>query len=103
MVDRLAGLYHQHHPARLFQDSNQFLNRVRAHDLCAGRFLLDEIVYFGDGSIKHTHAITVVVHIQDQILAHDSQADQSDVAAFLFHSISWLTLLLPRPRSRRFH
>jgi hypothetical protein len=28
----------------------------------------------------------VVVHVQDEILAHDREADQTDIAAFLFHS-----------------
>jgi hypothetical protein len=29
----------------------------------------------------------VIVHVQNQILAHDCKPDQTDIAAVLFHSI----------------
>src|SRR5688572_27704962 len=88
LVDCLTGLYHQHHSPRFFQRLNQFLDRVRSYDLCSSGFLFDEFVYLGDGSIKYSHAVTMVVHVQDQVLAHDSQTDQSDVTTFFLHESS---------------
>ena len=35
--------------------------------------------------LKTATLIAVVVHVEDQILAHDGQADQPDVTAFVFH------------------
>ncbi len=86
LVDRVAGLDHQHDAARRLERLNQLLDGMRADDLRALGFVLEELVDLGDGSIEDGHAVAVVVHVQDQILAHDSEADQSDVASCSWHS-----------------
>jgi uncharacterized protein (DUF302 family) len=58
---------------------------MRAHHLRAGGFVADELIDLGNRSIEYGHAIPVVVHVQDQVLAHDGQADQPDVTIFFFH------------------
>jgi hypothetical protein len=45
----------------------------------------DEIVDLRNGAIETATTIAVVVHVQDQILAHDSQTDQCDVTTLRFH------------------
>ena len=75
VVDGIAGLHHQHHAARLLQRLDQLRNRVRADNLRAFGFVVQEVVNFGHCSIEYGDAISMVVHIQDQILAHDGQAD----------------------------
>lgn len=35
--------------------------------------------YLVDGTIVGAHDETVLVHVQDQVLAHDGQSDQGDV------------------------
>ena len=85
LVDGVAGLDHQHHAARLLQDLRQLLDGVRAHHLGAGGFVRDEIVDLRNGAIEDGHAISVVVHIQDQVLAHYREADQADVTGFGLH------------------
>ena len=80
LVDGVAGLDHEHHAAGLFQDLRQFLDGVRAHHVGAGGFVRDEIVNLRDGAIEDGHAIAVVVHIQDEVLAHYREADEADIA-----------------------
>ena len=53
---------------------------IRADDLGSGRFILDEIVNLRDGPVENGHAVAVVVHVEDQVLAHNSQANQAYIA-----------------------
>ena len=87
LVDGVARLHHQHHAPWPLQRLNQFFDGVRADDLRALGFVLDEVVNLGNGSIEHGHAEAVVVHVQNQILAHHREADQSDVTICIWHSL----------------
>ena len=58
--------------------------RMRAEDLGALGFVVEEIVHLGDGAVEGHDGEAVVVHVQNQILAHDGQPDQCDVS-FWFH------------------
>ena len=73
---------------RLLQQRNEFLDRVGAHNLRALGFVRNKLIYFGDRSIENGDLVAVIVHIQDQVLAHHGQADQSDITCFWLHSIS---------------
>src|SRR6185312_603322 len=48
----------------------------------------DELIDFGDGAVIDRNFESVVVHVEDQVLAHDGESDQSDIASFLLHSFS---------------
>ena len=85
LVDRVAGLDHQHHAARLLQHLHQFLDRVRAHHLRAGGFVGDEVIHLRDGAIKNGYAIAVVVHVQNEVLAHYRETDEADITSFRLH------------------
>ena len=89
IVHRLAGLHHQHHPARRFEQADQFLDGVGADDLRALGLVGEEIVHLGDGAVVDRHGEAVVVHVQNQVLAHHGQADQADVRLG-FHCFSFL-------------
>ena len=52
---------------------------MSADDLGSLGFLADEVVHFGYGAIEDGDFIAVVIHIEDEILAHDGQANQADV------------------------
>ena len=66
----------------------QLFNGMRADNLRALGLILDKVVYFGDGSIENGDLVAVVVHIQNQILTHHREANQSDVAICVWHSRS---------------
>jgi hypothetical protein len=87
LIHRVPSLHHQHHSPRFFQRPNQLLDRMGAYYLRIFGFVLDEFIHFGYGSIKHSHAITVVVHVQYQILAHYGQANQCDITILCRHKL----------------
>jgi len=67
---------------------------VRADDLRAFGFVVDEVVDLRYGAIEDRNLLSVVVHVEDEILSHDCQSDQSDVTTCLFHESS-LTFQIP--------
>ncbi len=58
---------------------------MRADHLGSLRFVVDEVVDLGDRPIEHRDLVAVVVHVQHQVLAHDRQANQSNIASCLSH------------------
>ena len=41
----------------------------------------EEVVDPGGGAIEDGHRIAVIVHIEDQILAHHRQSDETDIGS----------------------
>ncbi len=62
------------------QQADHFLDGVRADDVGALGFVGEEIVHLGDGAVEGHDGEAVVVHVQNEVLAHDGQADQCDVS-----------------------
>ena len=54
--------------------------------LCALGRVVQELVHLGDRAVEGDHGKAVVVHVQNQVLAHDGQTDQCDVCR-LFHDL----------------
>jgi len=52
---------------------------VRANDVRAFGTLLQELVHLLDGPVVGCDHKPVIVHVEDEILAHDGQADESEV------------------------
>ena len=63
--------------------------RVRAHNLGALGFIVQEVVHLGHSAVEDGHAVAVVVHVEDQVLAHDGQTDQADITICVFQKSSW--------------
>src|ERR1019366_8367303 len=83
-VHRLARLHHEHDAAGLLQQADHFLDGVGADDIGALGFFVEEVVHLGDGAVVSGHSEPVVVHVQDQILAHNGQPNYSNIS-FRFH------------------
>ncbi len=79
VINRRAGLDHQHHPTRTLQQARQLLDRVGADDVRALRLIDEKLVYLGHGAVVDGHDEAVVVHIENQVLAHHGEADEADV------------------------
>ena len=86
-VHRLAGLDHDHHAARAFEQRDQFRERMRADDLGALGFAAEELIHLGHGAVEDGHGEAVVVHVENEILAHDGQSDQCDVSLSFHRNI----------------
>src|ERR1017187_2335993 len=88
VVDHVAGLHHDHHPARRLEQPAQLLHGVRADHLRALGFILDEVVHLGDGAVEYRNLVAVIVHVENQILPHPRQANQANIATTLIHQAS---------------
>lgn len=77
-----VGTFDEHHDATwFFQRVDQFLERMRADDVGAFGALAEELVHLLDGPVVRGDDEPVVVHVQYQVLAHDGQADETDVGS----------------------
>ena len=88
LVDGVAGLDHQHDAARLFSSPTNSCDGVSADDVGALGFVGEEVVHLGDGAVEDGHLVAVVVHVEDEVLAHHGQADQADVTRGVWHTCS---------------
>jgi hypothetical protein len=79
VVDGAAGLHQHHHPSRLLELLHEFLNGMGSDDGLALGLILEKAVDLGDGSVEGDDCEAVISHVQDQILAHDGQADETEV------------------------
>src|SRR5580693_7147181 len=50
-----------------------------ADDVGALRFLVDKVVHLGNGPVEGDHGEAMVVHVKNQVLPHDREANQCDV------------------------
>ena len=63
--------------------------------------VVDEVVDLGDRAVEDRHGEALVVHVEDEVLAHHRQADQPDVrlaCPFLSPSIA---CVMPCPMLRK--
>ena len=78
-VDGLAGLHHQHHDARPPKLRGELRERSRADDIRSGRRACQERVGLLGGAVVDGDAVAVVVHVEDEVLAHHREPDEADV------------------------
>ena len=87
LVHRLARLDHQHDLARPLQQLHHLFDGVSAQDGGAALgCVVQKLIDLGDRPVEGDHRVSVVVHIHNQVLAHDCQTDQSDICR-LFHNL----------------
>jgi hypothetical protein len=99
LIHDRTGLDHQHHLARPLEALDQFLHAVAADDGPALRRTLDECIHPAGGAVVDRYPITVIGHVQDQILTHHCEPDQADVR--LCHAVAPWNLLLNREQGVR--
>lgn len=68
-----------HHAPRLLQLAHHLLQRVGAYDFGVLRFVVQKVVHLLGGSIVGADHEAVVVHVQNQVLAHHGETDQRDI------------------------
>ena len=88
-IHRGTGFHHDHDPARGLQAAHEGFKRVITLDPISrpcmnlvGRFVLqspDEFVGGSGRAIEDRDRKSVVGHVQNEILTHDGQADQTDI------------------------
>ena len=78
-VHGAARLHHKHDPARPLEGSGQILETIGANDIPVLRLALDKARHLFGGAVVDPNRETVIVHVQDKVLAHYSQPDQSNI------------------------
>lgn len=92
-------LHHEHDTTWFLQLADHFLQTVSTDDICSLCLVCQKVVHFGGCSIESTnltegetlaHAIagntvvthddSVIIHVENQVLTHDSQSNDSDVS-----------------------
>ena len=86
LVDCVTSLDQHHDAARALESGDEFLDGMRTNDGRAFCFVVHELIDFRDGPVENGNFETVVVHVEDQILAHDGKSDQSDITSFRHNS-----------------
>ncbi|OQB99564.1 MAG: hypothetical protein BWX80_03652 [Candidatus Hydrogenedentes bacterium ADurb.Bin101] len=79
IVHRIARLHQQHHLARALEAGDQFFNAVAAGKVFSLATSIDELVHLLHGAVINRDVETFAFHVQHQVLAHDSKADQPDI------------------------
>src|SRR5271165_745299 len=91
LIDGVAGLDHHHDAAWAFQRADQLFDSVGANNRRPRGFMLNKIVDLGDSAVEDGNFVSMVVHIKDQVLPHDGEADESDVTTLRLHKLSYFT------------
>ena len=97
-VHGTAGLHHDHRFAWTLQRADKFLHRPRWLDVFSFRFSGGKFLRDFPGPIEHGDGKSLGFHVEDEVLAHDGEADQSDITLIRAHFR--ISLITPAGRRR---
>lgn len=80
VVDGLAGHDEEHHAPGLLELGDELLDAVCANNALALGLVLEEAVDLGDGAVEGNDGVAVVGGVEDQVLAHDRKANETEVS-----------------------
>lgn len=81
VVNGLAGHDKHHHATGLLELLAELLDGVSADNRLALGLVLEETVDLGDGTVEGNNSEAVVSGVEDQVLTHDGQTDETEVTA----------------------
>ena len=79
-VHRRARLDHDHRLARTLERADKFLHRLGGNDVLVLGAALGEFFRDRSGAVEHRDGEALALHVQDEVFAHDGEADEPDVA-----------------------
>jgi hypothetical protein len=80
VVDGLAGHDEEHHAAGSLELGDKLLDAVCANNALSLSLVLEELVDLGDGAVESNDGVAVVGSVEDQVLAHDRKANETEVS-----------------------
>ena len=80
LVDRRSGLDQHHQLARALHRRDQLRDRVATLEVAAGGAAAHERVDAVGRPVVNGHPVAAALHVQGEVLAHDGQADQTEIA-----------------------
>jgi len=85
VIDRLSSHDEHHHAAGLLQLLHELLDGVCANNRLALSLIVQEPIDLCDGSIESNNSESMVSGIEDQVLTHDSKADEAEIPDSFSH------------------
>jgi hypothetical protein len=82
-IDGCTGLDHHQHDAWAGDRCNEFCQVIGADELVAAFARHGELAGSGRGPVEHRDAVSVVDEVQDEVPAHNGEADDPDVCSVL--------------------
>ncbi len=79
-VGRVAGLDHDHHPARLLKRGKEFGDRLAADELAFVAVVLQQRVGLGDRPVVQRDGVAVVGEVAGEVGTHHRQAGDADLS-----------------------
>ena len=61
-----------------------------SNDICAFRVVCQKVVYLAGSPIEDCDRITMVVHVEHQVLTHHGEPYKADVSAGLGGHVRWM-------------
>merc|ERR1719192_10019 len=74
-----SGLHQDHHSSRFLQPRHHLLQAVSSGNIRPLGLLLQEVIHLLRGPVVGADLEAVVIHVEDEVLAHDGQTNESDV------------------------
>jgi hypothetical protein len=59
-----------------------------ADNLSALGFIGDKLVNFRNGTVEDGNLEAVVIHVKNEVLSHNGEADKADIAGWFWHTLS---------------
>ena len=85
LVYGVTGFHHHHDPAGALEEADKLFDGVSADNLGSFGFVGDEVVDLRNRAVEDGDFEAVVVHVENEILTHDGEADESDITCGLRH------------------
>jgi len=85
VVDRRTSHDQKHHTTRLLELGNELLNRMGSDNGFALGLILEEAIDLGDGSVESNNGEAVIRSVENQILAHDREANETEITNWTRH------------------
>ena len=95
VVYGLSCLYHHKHLTRALQLAGKLLQRMAADDVLSGSTTGNKPIGFLRCTVIYSHSESLGFHVHHKVLAHDGQADQSDICFLHYFSSYRCTRALP--------
>src|SRR4030088_1940215 len=89
LIDRRTGLDHDHGFARPRGRPNEFFHRLRGDNVFSFRFGGGEFLRHFGGAVEDGDRESFGFHVEDEVLAHDSEADEANITLRRDHFGYW--------------
>ena len=79
VVHSLPGFHHEEYLAGRCKRLHQILQRMGPVEVLACSAAVYEFVHLLNRAVENTNAEALAFHVEDEVFAHDCQADEADV------------------------